>query len=207
MTLISPYQGYQRGKLVGRLHYSKDFDINGVAELDLDRKKYSATIDGHVKSIRDTMLIIDVDTPIQAYSKISGRIGYSELNRHLTCLWQSPTSSVGIEILFAFDDTSDFDLMFLLATPLEFFSKVLLRGKLKPQMADFKIGLNDLLLGVEGTWRYESIVNLDYRYTLYTPLEGFKENGVVAKIIYDKDVDLELGVKVAEVKVRVCVKS
>lgn len=67
--------------------------------------------------------------------------------------------------------------------------------------ADIKIGLNNLLLGFEGYWRYESLYDLDYKYVLYTPLEGFKENGVIARIIYEKNIDVELSLKVAELKV------
>lgn len=59
---------------------------------------------------------------------------------------------------------------------------------------------------MEGSWRYESIFDLDYKYTLYTPLDGFKENGVVARVIYKNTVELELRVRVAEVKVRAEIK-
>ena len=49
--LLSPYKGYEKGILVGQLYYTIDLDIHGVAELNLDRKKYSATIDGIQKKI------------------------------------------------------------------------------------------------------------------------------------------------------------
>ncbi|KAL0271734.1 UNVERIFIED_CONTAM: hypothetical protein PYX00_008731 [Menopon gallinae] len=199
--LVSPYQGFERGKLVGRLHFTTDYDIQGMAELDLDRRKYTASINGYVRTIRENMLVIEMDTPIANYSRISGRLGYSESKRYLTCLWESPSNSIGFEILLDFKSTSDFDLLFLVATPLDFFSKLLLHGKLKAQMADFRIGFNNLLLGFEGFWRYENIFDLDYKYTLYTPLDGFKENGLVARIIYNKNVDVELRLKVADVKI------
>ena len=44
--------------------------------------------------------------------------------------------------------------------------------------------------------------DLDYKYTLYTPLEGFKKNGVVARIKYKNNIDVELSLKVAELKVK-----
>ncbi|KAK6645660.1 hypothetical protein RUM43_001940 [Polyplax serrata] len=201
ILLVSPYKGYEKGVLVGRLYYTIDLDIHGVAELDLDKKKYGATIDGYIKSIRDNKFIIDVNTPIELYSKITGKLGYSEVHRHLMCIWESPSNSIGFEILFDFRHASNFDLKFLVATPFEFFSRLLLRGKLVTQMADIKIGLNNLLLGFEGYWRYESLYDLDYKYVLYTPLEGFKENGVIARIIYEKNIDVELSLKVAELKV------
>lgn len=46
VVFVSPYKGYEKGVLVGLLHYTSDLDIHGVAELDLNKKKYAAIIDG-----------------------------------------------------------------------------------------------------------------------------------------------------------------
>lgn len=81
--------------------------------------------------------MIEMSTPIASYSKISGRLGYSESKRYLTCLWESPSSSIGLEVLLDFKSISDFDLLLLVATPLDFFSKFLLHGKLKSQTVSF----------------------------------------------------------------------
>lgn len=46
ITLQSPYKGYQRGLLLGRLHYTSDLDVDGFADLNLERKEYFGTIKG-----------------------------------------------------------------------------------------------------------------------------------------------------------------
>ena len=78
-----------------------------------------------------------MNTPLALYSKITGKLGYSEINRHLMCIWESPSSSIGFEILFDFQNAGNFDLKFLIATPFEFFSKLLLQGKLKTHIVNF----------------------------------------------------------------------
>jgi len=46
MTLVSPYKGYQRGQLVGKLLYTVELDLDGFAELNLDRKQYFGKVKG-----------------------------------------------------------------------------------------------------------------------------------------------------------------
>lgn len=65
---------------------------------------------------------------------------------------------------------------------------------------DARIGFNQLLLGVAGSWRYVSLVDFDYKYSLYTPLEGFRETAVVAKVVVQNGLDIDLRVLVAGVK-------
>lgn len=62
------------------------------------------------------------------------------------CIWESPTTSIGFEIIFDFQTTSNFDLKFLIATPFEFFSRLLLRGKLKPQVVRNMFFFRNILL-------------------------------------------------------------
>lgn len=222
VTLQSPYKGYNRGVLLSRLYYTPDFEVDGLAELNIDRKEYFGTIKGHVKSLRDSMLIVNLTSPIPQFAAITGRIGYSEAERHLVCMWTMPDRALGAEVKLAFENNQDFDLLFHVSTPLDFFTQLLLLGKRKADLVssrepsdnyikmrsfqiDARIGFNQLLLGVAGSWRYTSLVDFDYKYSLYTPLEGFRETAVVAKVVVQNGLDIDLRVLVAEVRVGVTV--
>lgn len=58
-----------------------------------------------------------------------------------------------------------------------------------------------MLLGAAGSWRYAGLTDFDYKYSLYTPLEGFEETAAVARIIVQRGLDIDLRVRVADVKV------
>lgn len=58
--------------------------------------------------------------------------------------------------------------------------------------------------GFTGIWRYNSKLNFEYLYKLYTPLKGFEENGLVLKNIYDVNdggLDSEISIKLSKLKV------
>lgn len=80
------------------------------------------------------MLVVNLTTPIPQFGAITGRVGYSEAERHLVCMWTMPDSALGVEIQLVFEHSKDFDLLFHVSTPLDFFTKILLLGKRKEDM-------------------------------------------------------------------------
>lgn len=71
--------------------------------------------------------------------------------------------------------------------------------------ADFRVGWNSLLAGFVGVWHYVNVTDFEYSYKIYTPIEGFAENGIVVKLIFKEGLDSELSIKLAEHKVRMCI--
>jgi len=58
-----------------------------------------------------------------------------------------------------------------------------------------------LQVGGSGQWRFQGITNCDYKYLIYTPLEGFEETAVIGKVLLQDGVDVDLRVRVSQVKV------
>jgi hypothetical protein len=46
-----------------------------------------------------------------------------------------------------------------------------------------------------------SIKDFEYNYRIYTPVEGFEENGILAKLIYKDGLDFAVGIVLSDVKV------
>lgn len=48
VSLVSPFKGFKRGLLVSKIHLSKVRRyVRGIADLDLDFKKFSASLEGN----------------------------------------------------------------------------------------------------------------------------------------------------------------
>ncbi|XP_069692884.1 uncharacterized protein Apoltp isoform X2 [Periplaneta americana] len=200
VSMVSPFDGYQKGALISRVHINKDWDITGAADMNLDTRKYTLILEGHLKKLTDSMLVFNVTTPFHKYGTITGRFGYSEIQKHLVAEIKGPSGGVGIEILFSITSITDFDVKFSLETPMEFLTKALIIGKLKKDMVDFRCGWNALVLGFSGVWHYATIKDFEYNYRIYTPLEGFEENGILAKVIYKDGLDFAVGIMVSDIK-------
>jgi hypothetical protein len=46
-----------------------------------------------------------------------------------------------------------------------------------------------------------NITDFEYNYRIYTPLEGFEENGILAKLIYKDGLDFAVGIVLSDLKV------
>lgn len=46
VTLLSPFRGFNRGILVSKIFISNDKYIRGIADLDLDRREFTASGEG-----------------------------------------------------------------------------------------------------------------------------------------------------------------
>ncbi|PNF28889.1 hypothetical protein B7P43_G03854 [Cryptotermes secundus] len=200
VSLVSPFDGYRKGSLLCRVHMSNEWDITGAADMNLDTRKYTLILEGHLKKLSNSILVFNITTPFHKYGTITGRFGYSEEQKHLVAEVKGPSGGIGIEILFNILSFSDFDVKFSLETPMEFLTKALVIGKLKNDMIDFRCGWNAFILGFSGVWHYVSIKDFEYNYRIYTPLEGFEENGILAKLIYKDGLDFAVGIVLSDVK-------
>lgn len=205
MVLRSPLDGYKTGALSTKFSLSDMKQIRGGADLDIEERKYTLLLDGHVKKLTENMLMVNITTPLERFQKIFGRFGINEHDKHIVAEVRSPNSALGIEFKWAVIAISDFNLKFNLETPLEAFQKVMLIGKMKPDTVEFKGGLNKIMLGFVGVWRFLNLKDLMYSYKVYTPLPQFEENGFVVKNKFIKwqEFDSELSVKFSKYKVSV----
>ncbi|PSN49824.1 hypothetical protein C0J52_08839 [Blattella germanica] len=167
---------------------------------EIEQGSESSNLTGHFKKITNCMLEFNITTPFHKYGTITGRFGYSEMKRHLVAQVKGPNGGLGIEILLSIVSTNDFDVKFILLSPMEFMQEALVIAKLKKDEVDFRLGWNALVLGFSGVWHYENIKDFEYNFRIYTPLEGFEENGIIAKFIYKEGFDFAFGLIVSDIK-------
>lgn len=46
VTLVSPFKGFNKGLLVSKIYVSNSRELRGVADLDLDHRKFTASVEG-----------------------------------------------------------------------------------------------------------------------------------------------------------------
>ncbi|XP_053673666.1 uncharacterized protein LOC128723926 [Anopheles nili] len=200
----SPFEGYKTGALVAKVSLSESRAITGAADLELEVDKYEMVLEGHVRNLVDCMLTANVTSSNENYRNINGRFGVSEKDRHLVAEVITPKSALGVELLYAVVSTQNFDVKFHLATPLKDLEKVIMRGKLQPDNIDFRVGMNNMVLGCTGVWRKVHLKDFEYSYRLYTPLQKFEESALIMKVVINSErpeyVDVELSGKFSEYK-------
>lgn len=133
MTLQSPFKGFNRGILLSKIFISNNKYIRGIADIDMDHKKFIASGEARFARLTDSMLVVNITTPIEKYKEITARFGISDVERHVVAEIVYPEGSVGTEILFNVHSFSDFDIKFSLGTPIEFLQRILVVAKLKPK--------------------------------------------------------------------------
>lgn len=94
-------------------------------------------VTGHFQKLSRSTLVFNITTPIEKFKLIKGRFGFSEVQRHLVAQIEYPTGKTGIEVRFLIVSLANFDVLFDLATPLEFLQDVLIVGKLQPAAVRF----------------------------------------------------------------------
>jgi len=153
VMLRTPFTGYKSGVFVTKFSLNDKREIKGVADLDIEDKKYTLAVDGHIKKLADNMLVANITTPIEKFRNIICRFGINEQRKHIVAEVRAPTGALGIEILLNIMSHHDFDVIFNLETPLEAFEKVMLIAKMKQDEIDFRGAWNKVLLGFIGVWR------------------------------------------------------
>ncbi|XP_055713060.1 uncharacterized protein LOC129807664 isoform X2 [Phlebotomus papatasi] len=198
----SPFENYTTGALVTKFSLNDKRQLKGAADLDLEEKKFTLAVEGHIKKITDNMLVVNITTPIERFRNIIGRFGINERNRHIVAEVRAPKDALGVELLFLVHSFTNFDIKFHLATPLEAFEKVLLIALMQNDHVDFRGGWNKVVLGFVGVWKFDSFLDFEYSYKVYTPLENFEENGLVVRLMKtDNELDTECSFKLAQYKV------
>lgn len=197
----SPLVGYRLGGLYAKLALGDDQRLSGACAVDLESNRYRAFADGYAHRIMDSMISLNITTPVERFRHVVCRLGVSDRERHAVAEVRLPSSALGAELLWAVDGLADFDVLFSVETPLEAFQRVRLVGKMRPDTVDMRGVLNRIVLGYVGVWRHASYRDFEYSYRVFTPLENFAENGVVAKCVLSDGIDVEFSGWVAKYKV------
>lgn len=207
LHLESPVTRYKVSDMKCQLQVLPNWKFLGAANLDLDVKTYTGKLIGDLHRLKESMVEFNVTTPLEKFSLVRGRFGLSESNRHIVAEVTTPASVIGFEILCQFiTPIYNFNVLLSLATPLEILQRLLLVAKLNNREADFRVGYNRILAGFQGIWHYRNITDFHYSYVLFTPVEGFEENGIVAKLIVARDknesvdIDTEFSIRMSDKK-------
>lgn len=179
---------------------TQDKYLRGVADLDLNHKKYTTNIEAKYKKVMDSMLTINTTTPEGDYEC---RYLLSAEQKHLVALVTHPNGSIGAEILYQVNSLGDFDIKLFLGTPLDFLKRGILIARLKPDNAEFRAGLNTIQAGFSGVWHYAAFTDFEYVYKIYTPIENYEENGVIGRVLLEDGLELEVSVKLSLYKLGV----
>ncbi|XP_072402619.1 uncharacterized protein Apoltp isoform X1 [Diabrotica undecimpunctata] len=201
-TVISqtPFKAFKNGFLVSKFMIKDQKSIRGGAELVLDHNHIDFNVDGKFERITNCFLIVNATSAREDYQL---RLISSLANRHFVAMVTYPSGGLGVEVLVSVTSIVNFDIKLHLATPIEFLQDVVLVTKLQPEGADFRVGWNFLLLGFSGVWHYANVTDFDYSYKIYTPIEGFEENGIVGKLILKEGLDFEISIKFSYYKIGV----
>ncbi|XP_076641857.1 apolipoprotein lipid transfer particle [Halictus rubicundus] len=214
LHLESPVTSYKKTDLKCQLQILPNWKFLGMGSLDLDRRTYTTRLIGDVRHLRESMVQFNITTPLEKFSFVRGRFGLSESNRHVVAEIVTPSGPVGIEALVQFlTPEYDCNVKLSLATTLELLQRLLLVAKLNNREADFRAAYNNMTVGFQGVWHYRNITDFHYTYLLFSPVPGFEEIGVVAKLIAATteknklDLDTEFSVRLMEVRLGVRAKA
>lgn len=207
MNMQTPLKGYTKGALATKFSLSSAKALRGAAGFELEERKFTLAVDGSVKKLTDCMLTVNITTPIEKYRNIVSRFGLQHKKRHVVAEVRAPIGALGIEFKFNVESKNRFDVIVNLETPIESFKKIMLIGKLRPEMVDFRGGLNTFVLGYVGVSRKESMTDFEFSWKVYTPLDQFEESSLVVKFIRKQVFDMEVMLKFAQKKLGIVVNG
>lgn len=153
ILFTTPFDGYREGGFSMKYSIADRRKLSGAAKLDIENNRYTISAEGYAKKLTDTMFVANITTPINKFRNMIGRFGIIEKEKYFVAEVRSTERALGVEILYAIDSMSDFNVKFNLETPLEAFERILFVGKLKPDTIEFKGGWNKIILGYVGVWR------------------------------------------------------
>ncbi|XP_076760898.1 apolipoprotein lipid transfer particle [Xylocopa sonorina] len=206
LHLESPVTRYRKTDMRCQLQVLSDWKLFGAANLELDRKTYTGRLIGDLRRFKESSIVLNVTTPLEKFSFVRGRFGFSERDRQVVAELVAPAGTIGFDAVCQFfQHEYGFNVRLLIATPLEILQNSLLVAKLNSREADFRVGYNKILVGFQGIWRYGNITDFHYSYLLFTPVGGLEETGIVAKLIVTRisendypGVDTEFSVRLAD---------
>lgn len=197
VTLLTPFQGYRKGFLRTEFILGHKRDIKGITYLDLEEKVFKIYVNGHMRRITNCMLVVNVTSPMIEFPQMTARFGFVEAERHLVAMVVTTNSTTGIEVLLKLVSLQDFHVFGHVALPIQYLNRAMVIAKRAPEELDFRVGWGNMDFGFTGIWHWRSPINFQYLYKLYTPLEGFEENGLVLKNIYGSGLDTEISMRLS----------
>ncbi|KAJ8708722.1 hypothetical protein PYW08_010104 [Mythimna loreyi] len=197
VKLLTPFQGYRKGFLRTEFVLGHKRDINGITYLDLEEKVLKIYVNGHMRRITNCMLVVNVTSPMVEFPQMTARFGFVEADRHLVAMVVTTNSTTGIEVLLKLLSLQDFHVFGHVALPIQYLNRAMIIAKRSPEEVDFRVGWGKMDFGFTGIWHWRSPINFVYLYKLYTPLEGFEENGLVLKNIYGNGLDTEVSIRLS----------
>ncbi|XP_045454917.1 apolipophorins [Melitaea cinxia] len=205
VTLITPFQSYTKGLLKTDFMFGHKRDIKGITYLELEEKVIEINVNGHMRRITNCMLAVNVTSPLPQFSQSTARFGFVEADRHLVAMIVTPNSTTGIEILLQLVSLQNFEIFGHIALPIQYLNRAMITAKRAPQEIDFRVGWGTMDFGCTGIWQWKSVLDFVYVYKLYTPLDGFEENGLVLKNVYRNGLDTELSIRLSKHKFGIAV--
>jgi hypothetical protein len=202
VQFISPFDNYTSGALVTKFSTTKERELYGVIDMDIDARLYSFAIEGYMRKILDNMISFNISTPIETFPSLLGKFGIIEHKKYLIADLQTFNKSLGIEILFDFQSITDFDIKFYAATPQPGFDRILVIGKIKKNVMHLEGGWNKINLGFKRISHYQTINDFEYSYQVFTPLQHFEQNGLIFRFIASdlQNFDVEGSFKIGKYK-------
>lgn len=199
----SPFENYHEGAMITKFSLTKERQIYGVVDVDVDNRCYSFSIEGYMKRLLDNMISFNLTTPVENFPYLLGKFGIIEMKRYVIADLKTLNRSLGIEVLFDFVSITDFDLKFYAATPV--FEKILAIGKIKEDTIHIEGAWNKISLGFKGIWHFELYNDFEYSYLIFTPLAHFEENGLIVKFKAKtiQNFDIETSFKLGKYKLGV----
>ncbi|XP_015599666.1 uncharacterized protein LOC107269849 [Cephus cinctus] len=215
LELKSPLNSYRHGQMKCQLRFMPNWQFQGAANLQIEKRRYTGQLIGDLAKLKESSVQLNLTTPLEKYSFVRARFGFSEKEKHVVAEILSPSGPIGFEALYRlFTESSDFHLKLLLATPIDVLQRSLLIAKLNKREADFRVGYNNVTVGFQGVWHYRNLTEFHYSYIFFTPLQGLEECGVVTKLLIarmpprdDIKLDTEFSVRLAETKVGIKVSG
>ncbi|XP_022117827.2 uncharacterized protein LOC110995124 [Pieris rapae] len=205
VTILTPFPGYTKGYLDTKFIFGHKRDINGITIMDLEGKAIEIRVNGHMRRITNCMLVVNVTSPLPQFSQTTARLGFIEADRHLVAMVVTTNSTTGIEVLLKLVSLQDFNILGHVALPIQYLNRALITAKRAKEEVDFRVGWDSMDFGFTGIWQWRSLLDFTYVYKLYTPLDGFEENGLVLKNVYGKGLDTELSVRLSKHKFGVAI--
>lgn len=205
----SPLEHYKTGVMVTKFSISKERELVGIFDMDIDSRFFTFTVEGYLKKLLENMISFELTTPLDGFPYLVGNFGVSESKRHLIADLKTFNKSIGVDILFDFVSITEFDVKLYMATPQEAFEKLYVIGKIKEDTVHLEALWNKVRLGFKGISKFKSIRDFEYTYMIFTPLLHFEENGLVTKFVA-QDVrmfDVESSFKLGKYKLGVMVSG
>ncbi|XP_065216942.1 uncharacterized protein Apoltp isoform X2 [Planococcus citri] len=182
----TPFLEYVETELNTRLKFMTENRINSDASLRLNDKLYRLYIKGILHPFEKTKLCLHMTTPYEKYEDVSGILFYDPDEKHIFVNLTSLHFNTRVELIYAYNNLSNFHLKLHLATPMGYLSKLVLVAMYNGKAVDLGCAWNSFTLGFAGAANYHSWTDLEYNIQLFTPIESFKESNAIVKT-YIKD--------------------